>query len=139
MGYQQILMLVLGVIIIGLSVTVGLTMFTQQMMSINRQSIISDMNIFAGTANAYYKTPANMGGGAATWDIDRMGMWFGYNYDAANNSISNGNGTYIFSADGDVLTIIGTGTEIGNDGSENVKATLQLTGHSCEIVTTINN
>lgn len=139
MGYQQILMLVLGVIIIGLSVAVGFTMFTQQMTNINRQSIISDMNIFAGVANAYYKTPSNYGGGDRTWDVDRMGIWFGYNYDAANNSISNNNGTYIFSAEGDVLTIMGTGTAIGNNGSENVQATLQLTGLNCEIVTTIIN
>ncbi len=139
MGYQQILMLVLGIIIIGLSVTVGLDMFTQEMMRINRQSIISDMNIFAGTANAYYRTPSSMGGGDRTWDVDRMGMWFGYNYDAANNSISNSNGTYIFSSSDDVLTIIGIGTSIGNNGSENVKATLYLTGQNCEIVTAINN
>ncbi|MDP8268400.1 MAG: hypothetical protein P9L97_06695 [Candidatus Tenebribacter davisii] len=139
MGYQQILMLVLGVIIIGLSVAVGLTMFTEQMTRINRQSILSDMNIFAGVANAYYKTPPNYGGGNREWDVDKMGIWFGYNYDAANNLISNDNGTYIFSSVGDVLIIVGTGTSIGNDGSDNVQATLQLTGVNCEIVTTINN
>jgi len=139
MSYQQILMLILGVIIIGLSVVVGLTMFTQQMTNINRQSIISDMNIFAGVANAYYKSPANYGGGNRIWNVDAMGMWFGHNYYAANNLISNNNGTYIFSADGDVLTVVGTGTQIGNDGSENVQAILQLTGVNCEIVTTINN
>ena len=139
MGYQQILMLILGVIIIGLSVVVGLTMFTQQMTNINRQSIISDMNIFAGVANAYYKSPANYGGGNRIWNVDAMGMWFGHNYDAANNSISNDNGTYIFSADGDVLTVVGTGTQVGNDGSENVQAILQLTGQNGEIVTTIIN
>ncbi len=139
MGYQQILMLVLGVIIIGLSVVVGLTMFTQQMTNINRQSIISDMNIFAGVANAYYNSPANYGGGNRIWNVDAMGLWFGHNSDAANNSISNDNGTYIFSADGDVLTVVGTGTQIGNDGSENVQAILQLTGQDGEIVTTIIN
>jgi len=139
MGYQQILMLVLGVIIIGLSVVVGLIMFTQQMVNINRSSIISDMNIFAGVASAYYKTSANYGGGNRIWDVDKMGFWFGNNYDAANNSISNNNGTYIFSAEGDVLIIVGIGTQVGNDGSENVQATLQLTGQDGEIVTTINN
>jgi hypothetical protein len=139
MGYQQILMLVLAVIIIGLSVAVGLTMFTEQMTRLNRQSILSDMNIFAGVANAYYKTPANYGGGNREWDVDKMGIWFGYNYDAANNLISNDNGIYVFSSVGDDLIIVGTGTSIGNDGSYNVQATLQLTGESCEIVTTINN
>ena len=37
MGHQQILMLVIGVIIIGLSTAVGLTMFNQEMTRINRQ------------------------------------------------------------------------------------------------------
>lgn len=139
MGYQQILMLVIGVIIVGLSTTVGLSMYTNEMTKMNRQSIISDMNIFAGVANAYYKAPANYGGGDREWDVDQMGMWFGYNYDAENNAITNENGVYVFSASGDVLTIIGTGTAIGNDGSENVRATLQLSGQNSEIVTVINN
>ncbi|MCF7859299.1 MAG: hypothetical protein K9N07_08280 [Candidatus Cloacimonetes bacterium] len=139
MGYQQILMLVLGVIIIGLSAAVGLSMFTNEMKKINRQSIISDMNIFAGVANAYYKAPSNLGGGNREWDVDNLGMWFGYNYNDENNSISNDNGVYIFSASGDLLTIIGTGTSVGNNGSTNVRATLQLNGQTSEIITQINN
>ncbi len=139
MGYQQVLMLFLSVVIIGISVTVGITIYIHEMTRINRQSIISDMNIFAGIANTFYKTPANMGGGDRTWDVDKMGMWFGYNYDADNNSISNSNGTYTFSLSDDILTIVGIGNSIGNDGSENVRATLILTGQNCEIVTAINN
>ena len=139
MGYQQILMLFLSVVIIGISVTVGITIYTHEMTRINRQSIISDMNIFAGVANAYYKTPANMGGGDEIWDLDKMGMWFGLNYNAANNMISYSNGTYVFSSSDDILTIVGIGTSIGNNGSENVKATLTLTGQNFKIVTIINN
>jgi len=139
MGYQQILMIVIGVIIIGLSTTVGLSMFNQEMTRLNRQAVISDMNIFAGVANAYYKAPASYGGGDREWNVDQMGMWFGFNYDEQNNSITNDNGVYVFSASGDVLTIIGTGTSVGNDGSQNVQATLQLTGQNSQIVTVINN
>jgi len=139
MGYQQILMIVIGVIIIGLSTTVGLSMFNHEMTRLNRQAVISDMNIFAGVANAYYKAPASYGGGDREWNVDQMGMWFGFNYDEQNNSITNDNGVYVFSASGDVLTIIGTGTSVGNDGSQNVQATLQLTGQNSQIVTVINN
>ncbi len=139
MGYQQIIMLFLSVVIIGISVTVGITIYIHEMTRINRQSVISDMNIFAGIANTYYKTPVNMGGGGEIWDVDKMGMWFGFNYDAANNMISNGNGTYVFSSSDDILIIVGIGTSIGNNGSENVKATLYLTGQDFEIVTIINN
>ncbi len=97
------------------------------------------MNIFAGVANAYYKSPPNLGGGDGIWDVDKMGLWFGFNYDAANNTIMNNNGAYIFSSSGDVLTIIGIGTTIGNNGSTNVEAMLRLTGQNCEIITTIVN
>ena len=96
-------------------------------------------NIFAGVAFAYYKTPDGMGGGEHTWDVDELGMWFGFNYDAMNNTIINQNGIYYFSSFGDMLTIIGTGTSEGNDGSENVQATLLFNGETGEIVTSINN
>lgn len=139
MGYQQILMVVLAVIIVGIAVAVGLTMFNEQSRNINRQSIVSDMNIFAGVANAYYKTPASFGGGAGTWDVDKLGVWFGFNYDLNTNTVTTANGTYTFSSSGDVLTIVGVGTEIGNNGSTNVRATLTLTGQGCEIVMVINN
>ncbi len=139
MGYQQILMLVLCVILVGTSITVGLSMFENVMVDSNRNAVISDMNIFAGVAFAYYKTPDNMGGGEHTWDVDELGMWFGFNYDAMNNTILNNNGIYYFSSFGEMLTIIGTGTSEGNDGSENVKATLLFNGETGEIVTTINN
>ena len=139
MGYQQMLMLVLCVIIIGISTTIGLEMFGNEMVKFNRKSVISDMNLFAGVANAYYMTPLIMGGGDRSWNVDKMGMWLGYNYDAINNTASTANGTYVFSSYGDELTIIGVGNEIGNDGVEFVKATLRYIGRNNEIVTTINN
>ena len=80
-----------------------------------------------------------MGGGDRTWDVDAMGPWFGYNYDATNNSISNDNGTFVFSSDGDVLTILATGTESGTNGSTNVEVILTLVGETSEITTTVNN
>ena len=139
MGYQQFLMLVLAVLIVGISVSVGLDMFNQNSRNINRQSIISEMNIYAGVANAFYKAPGSLGGGGRAWDVDRLGYWLGFNYEPTNNTTSSNNGIYTFSSSGDVLTIVGVGTEMGNNGSTNVQATMTLTGEGCEIVTVINN
>ena len=139
MGYQQFLMLVLAVLIVGISVSVGLDMFNQNSRNINRQSIISEMNIYAGVANAFYKAPVSLGGGGRAWDVDRLGYWLGFNYEPTNNTTSSNNGIYTFSSSGDVLTIVGVGTEMGNNGSTNVQATMTLTGEGCEIVTVINN
>lgn len=48
-------------------------------------------------------------------------------------------GLIYFQQKGEILTIVEAGTSLGNNGSEHVQATLQLTGQNCEIVTTINN
>ena len=139
MGYQQFLMLILALLIIGVAVSVGLDMFNQNSRNINRQSIISEMNIYAGVANAFYKAHVSLGGGGKAWDVDRLGYWLGFNYEPTTNTTSSNNGIYTFSSSGDILTIIGVGTEIGNNGSMNVQATMTIQGENCQIVTTINN
>jgi hypothetical protein len=139
MGYQEFLMLILAVLIIGVAVSVGLDMFNQNSRNINRQAIISEMNIYASVANAFYKTPASLGGGGRTWDVDRLGYWLGFNYDPITNTTSSNNGSYTFSSSRDILIIIGVGTETGNNGSTNVQATMTIQGANCQIVTVINN
>ncbi len=139
MGVQQLMLIVLTVIIIGISISAGIIVFNQTLIRNNRLAIIDDMNIFAGVAMTYYKTPVDMGGGNRTWNVDDMGPWFGYNYDLVNNSFSNGNGTFVFSSDGDILTILATGTETGTNGSTNVEVVLKLKGETSAISTTVNN
>ena len=100
MGYQQFLMLILALLIIGVAVSVGLDMFNQNSRNINRQAIISERNIYAGVANAFYKAPVSLGGGGRAWDVDRLGYWLGVNYETTTNSTSSNNGIYIFSSIG---------------------------------------
>nr|MBC8383659.1 hypothetical protein [Candidatus Cloacimonadota bacterium] len=47
MGTQQILLIVLSVIIVGIAVAVGITMFNAQSVNSNRNACIADMNNFA--------------------------------------------------------------------------------------------
>ena len=54
MGVQQLTLLVLTVIIIGISVSTGIIIFNQTLVRHNRLAIIDDMNIFVGVANTYY-------------------------------------------------------------------------------------
>jgi len=139
MGVQQLLLIVLSVIIIGIAIASGIAMFNQSMIRSNRHAVINDLGVFASIANSYYKTPTDMGGGAHTWDIDDLGMWLGIEYDAGDNSISNDNGTFVLSSNGDELTIVGFGKETGTNGSTNVQATLVIVGVTSEYVTTIEN
>ncbi|MCF7859009.1 MAG: hypothetical protein K9N07_06745 [Candidatus Cloacimonetes bacterium] len=140
MGTQQILLIVLSVIIVGIAVAVGITMFNAQATNSNRQAIMGDMNNLASSALAFYKTPQTHGGGGNDWlTVDDIGAWLGYDYDTATSSCSTGNGAFVLSVSGDVLTIVGTGTETGNDGTSNVSGQLDVTGATSTIVAQVLN
>ncbi|MEM6783029.1 MAG: hypothetical protein AAF624_04765 [Bacteroidota bacterium] len=63
MGQQQLLLLVLGIVIVGLAVVVGISSFTenQEKSEIDRYTAIGVE--MAGELIAWYKTPSAMGGG----------------------------------------------------------------------------
>ncbi len=63
MGLQQILLIVLSVIIVGIAIAVGFAMFQSQAMRSHRQAIVSQINTMMVEALAHQKTPASMGGG----------------------------------------------------------------------------
>ncbi|MCK4359441.1 MAG: hypothetical protein KAW92_12010 [Candidatus Cloacimonetes bacterium] len=63
MGTQQVLLIVLAVIIVGVAVAVGITMFGKQSTSTNREALKVDLATFAARAIAFWKTPAGMAGG----------------------------------------------------------------------------
>jgi len=139
MGIQQLMILVLSVIIIGLFIAVGIGMFNQNLVKQNRLAVIGDLTTLAGVAVSYYKTPADMGGGDGTWHVGDLAMWAGNNYNTRGNNISNANGSYALTARGDELTIIGIGKENGNRGRENVQVRLVLVGITSEYEITIEN
>ena len=140
MGTQQILLIVLSVIIVGIAVAVGITMFNAQATNSNRQAVMSDMNNLASSALAFYKTPISHGGGGGGWGaLDDLGQWLGYDYVTGTDTCTTGNGTFVISVTADVLTITGLGNEIGNDGSAEVGGYLEVTGQTSGVVATITN
>ena len=154
MGTQQILLIVLSVIIVGIAVAVGITMFQENASNQNRQAIIADMNNFASSAMAFYKTPSSHGGAGSPDDwstvtLDNVGNWIGYGYDTTADSLGTDNGIFELSNSAAGLKIVGVGTEEGNttnvpltDGpvatTDNVAATVLLDENG-DITTTIEN
>ena len=113
MGMQQILLIVLSVIIVGVAIAVGITMFRTQAVNANRQAIANDLNNFAASAMAYYKTPESMGGGGRDFNgnLPYLYKWMGFD---ADGKFSNDNGSYSLvkeSATNDILYLYGLGTE----------------------------
>jgi hypothetical protein len=63
MGQQQLLLIILGVIIVGIAIAVGLSLFSAQSVQSNRDAIINDLNNLAAQAYQYRIRPTSMGGG----------------------------------------------------------------------------
>ncbi|MBT8379633.1 MAG: hypothetical protein KJN64_10400 [Ignavibacteria bacterium] len=113
MGQQQLLLIVLGVIIVGIAVVVGINLFNANATNANRDGVISDLNNLGAMAQQFYKKPTSMGGGGNTFT--------GWTIPTGLDSTANG--TYLESVAAQTVTIVGDGTEIGDDGSTVVQAT----------------
>jgi len=117
MGQQQLLLIVLGVIIVGIAVVVGINLFNANAVSANRDGVISDLNNLGTMAQQFYKKPSSMLGGGNTFT--------GWTIPAQLDTT--GNGTYTVTVSAQSVSIVGTGTETGDDGSTKVKATATVT------------
>ena len=128
MGQQQLLLIVLGVIIVGIAVVVGINVFTASSTSSNRDAVISDLTNLASMAQTFYRKPTALGGGNNTftgWDVPAQ-------------LDTTGNGTYSASVAAQAVTLTGLGNQTGNDGSAKVKVTM-IVGPNTITSTTVNN
>ncbi len=108
MGSQQLLLIVLGLIIVGVAVVVGIGMFQDNALDHNRAMVIADLKTLASKAQHYYGRPMTMGGGnnsfvGLTADARGIGMLAGTAF------TDNANGTYSIMSDG-------TNTEVDLQG-----------------------
>ena len=116
MGQQQLLLIVLGVIVVGIAVVVGINLFNANAISANRDGVTSDLNNLGAMAQQYYKKPASMGGGANTFT--------GWTIPTGLDSTANG--AYTITVGAQSVTIVGTGTEEVSSGVK-VQATATVT------------
>ncbi|NMB81018.1 MAG: hypothetical protein GYA14_04305 [Ignavibacteria bacterium] len=128
MGQQQLLLIVLGVIIVGIAVVVGINVFTASSTQANRDAVIADMTNLASLAQQYYRKPQALGGGGNAFT-----GWV-----VPGQLDTTGNGTYTATVQAQQVTIVGTGNEKGNNGTTNVQATM-IVGPNAITSTTINN
>jgi hypothetical protein len=63
MGQQQLLLIVLGVIIVGIAIVVGINLFNANAESSAQDSIVSQGTNIGAMAQQYYKKPTALGGG----------------------------------------------------------------------------
>jgi hypothetical protein len=111
MGQQQLLLIILGVIIVGIAVAGGIALFRTQAMGENRDAVWTDLLQLGARAQAFYRRPISMGGGGRSF----------VGFVLLTKELHNDNGDYaISSQEQGELVLEGTGTEIGNNGEDPV-------------------
>jgi len=97
MGQQQLLLIILGVIIVGVAIAVGISMFSGQSIQSNKDAILSDLNNLGADAYQFKIRPASMGGGNGAYDNSAGGA--AYSIKASGPwGTSNPNATYSITA-----------------------------------------
>ena len=128
MGQQQLLLIVLGVIIVGIAVVVGINLFTANASQANRDAVIADLMNNASMAQQYYRKPKALAGGGYTFT----------GWTVAPPLDTTANGVYTVTVAAQSVTLVGTGNEKGNNGTSAVKVTM-VVGPNSITSTTINN
>ena len=123
MGQQQLLLIILGVIVVGIAVAVGITMFSDSATNANRDALTNDLVNLASRAQQYYRRPTSLGGGGNSFALltaNAAGIAL------LTNKPLNGNGSYYIKTAGSgtgtaaVVELEGLGNELGKDNATNV-------------------
>jgi len=123
MGQQQLLLIVLGVIIVGIAVVVGINLFNANAEESAKDGIVSDCTNLAAMAQQFYKKPISMGGGGNSF----------VGWTVPTNLATTANGTYTGTGADPEFIIEGT-----PDGSLGYGWTVQTTVSATTITTVIN-
>ena len=126
MAQQQILLIILGTIIIGVALAIGITLFTDNSISANRDSVTNDLVALASRAQMYYRRPKLMGGGGRAFD--------GLTLSNLTTKATNAYGTYsVTSVASDHVVLDGLGIEYASDGNR-VSVTITVYAESTRVV-----
>lgn len=68
MGQQQLLLIVLGVIIVGVAIVVGINLFNANAEQAAKDTVVAEATNIGALAQQYFKKPEAMGGGGGDFD-----------------------------------------------------------------------
>lgn len=116
MGQQQLLLIILGVIIVGIAIAVGLSLFSAQSVQSNRDAMINDLNNLAAQAYQFRIRPTSMGGGQGDYTTFSIPV----------KMQTNENGTYSASASTNSIVVTATSAQ---NSSNYITVTIDSDGH----------
>ncbi len=119
MGQTQLLLVVLGLMLIGIAIYVGVSIFSANTIENTRNAIIIDLGNFATRANAFYWKPVSQGGGGKSFS----GISLSQIYPMAENVNAR---YFIESVEDDRCVITGVGKIVTTNG-DSIRVRIQVT------------
>lgn len=99
MGQQQLLLIILGVIIVGIAIAVGISQFGAHSTQANKDGVTSSLVNILANAYQYKIRPTTMGGGGGSYA----------NYTIPSKMTRDDNGTYALGGvASNLITVLGT-------------------------------
>ncbi len=132
MGTQQILLIVLSVIIVGVAIAVGITMFNNQAYNANQQAVAAELQNYGADVIKYWKTPISQGGAgqdAAEATEAKIATFIGFDptNSGADDSTRTENGIYRVSGyDSGALSVTLEGIGNNNRGGKYPMVTTEV-------------
>ena len=115
MGQQQLLLILLGVIVVGVAIIAGIDLFTANAIESKRDLLLHECVELSSMAQQYYRKPREMGGGGRSftgWTIP-------------SNLSNTENGHFTAAVNSSSVVITGTGNEVVT-GSDSVKVQITV-------------
>ncbi|MGH7454419.1 MAG: hypothetical protein ACRENG_23900, partial [bacterium] len=119
MGQQQLLLLVLAAVIVGVAIVMGINMFGENASQANTDAVSQDVLTIAARAQSWFRRPTAMGGGGRTF--------IGMQPVNLNFVTPNPNGSYTITGQSlTEATITGIGNEDPNNDGTNLKVVVKI-------------
>ena len=119
MGQQQLLLLVLGIVIVGLAVVVGIQAFGENQKKANQDAMVNDGIRIASDAQAWALKPTAFGGGEGDFqDADGQVTFAKLGYEETSGDYVNVNGSFDLTGSTATALLI-TGTS-ANDADQQI-------------------
>ncbi len=125
MGQQQLLLILLGIILVGIAIIVGINLFRANAIETKRNNVTEELINLATLAQQYYMRPASLGGGSRSF--------LGWIVPAELSTTANGHFSATVAAD--KVELLGVGNEVVTDNdSVTVKIEVLATSYTTTII-----
>ncbi len=125
MGQQQLLLILLGILVVGVAIFVGINLFRANAIETKRANVTNELVNLASLAQQYYMKPKALGGGARSFT----------GWSVPSELVTTSNGHFIATVFTDSVVIVGIGNEVvTNNDSIKVQLTVRPTSFRTIII-----